>query len=89
MFLIHAVIIEYFIVYYIVTLSIQLAVAESLISLCHPSQLPVAKEILQNWLTGIKTHHPYAAQTIWEDFAPRVWNMRTITNKSTSDEKTY
>ena len=73
------------------TLSIQLAVAESLISLCHTSQSPVATEVLQNWLAGIKTHHAYAAHTICEDFAPRVWNMQTLTNKSASesDEKTY
>lgn len=74
---------------HVVTLSIQLAVAESLISLCHPSQLSVAKDVLQNWLTGVKTHHAYAAQTIWNDFAPRVWTMKTVTPESTSNEITY
>ena len=66
--------------------------AESLISLCHPSQLQAvrdAEEVLQNWLTGIKTHHPYAAHTIWEDFKPRVRTMQTVASESTSNEKIY
>jgi len=57
-------------------------------SLCHASQLPV--EVLQGWLSGVKTHHPYAASTITGDFGPQLWNMQALSTHTTaSDEKTY